>query len=260
MSSGTPKRKKPPIPRPRQKVPQESGPEIKVEYGPAGRDTMAAIAEDVATLVTGGAAAFQPSSPDLSFELAPAGRETLSAIVGEAKSATPIEGRTQMSTLDYEQRFSTTPDIEVGQSTAGRETMAAIARELSEPSTGVRRRTRTRGYDNSAKAFDPGAEVNVVPSPGRDTLDALANAVMAERAPESEAREVLEVFEMATFVVRGADLARLSSESARRQFVSERLLGRLPARTMEEVDRVDVTPWTVKNTVILRVWCRVAKD
>lgn len=241
-------------------MPQESGPEIRVEYGPAGRDTMAAIAEDVASLVSGGASNFQPSSPDLSFELAPAGRETLSAIVGEAKSATPIEVRAHMSTVDYEQRYNTTasmPDIEVREGVVGRDTMAAIASELGEPQTGVRRRVSTKGYDKPLRAFDPAAEVNVIPAPGRDTLEALANAVMAERAPESESREALDVFEMATFVVRGEDLARLSTEQARRQFVEERLLDRLPARNMDEVDRVDVTPWTVKNTVILRVWCRV---
>ena len=66
----------------------------------------------------------------------------------------------------------------------------------------------------------------------------------------------LEVFEMATFVVRG-DLAHLSSSTARREFVAKRLLHRLPVRAIGEVDRIDVTPWTVRGTVIVRVWCRV---
>jgi hypothetical protein len=26
---------------------------------------------------------------------------------------------------------------------------------------------------------------------------------------------------------------------------------------MDDVDRIDVTPWTVKGTVIVRVWCVV---
>jgi hypothetical protein len=61
---------------------------------------------------------------------------------------------------------------------------------------------------------------------------------------------------MATFVVRG-DLAQLSSVAARRRFVTDRLLHRLPVESIEEVDRIDVTPWTVRGTVIVRVWCRV---
>ncbi len=62
---------------------------------------------------------------------------------------------------------------------------------------------------------------------------------------------------MVTFVVRGPELSRLSSQQARRDFVAERLLQRLPVASIDKVDRIDVTPWTVRGTVIVRVWCRV---
>jgi hypothetical protein len=71
----------------------------------------------------------------------------------------------------------------------------------------------------------------------------------------------LEIFEMMTYVVRGSDVARLSSEALRRAFVEEHLLSRLPVRSMAEIERVDVTPWTVPGTLVVRVWCRTnARD
>jgi len=62
---------------------------------------------------------------------------------------------------------------------------------------------------------------------------------------------------MLTFVVQDADVASLASETERRRFVEAHLLSRLPAKTMTQVERVDVTPWTVKDTVVVRVWCKV---
>ncbi|MEZ4223917.1 MAG: hypothetical protein R3B13_23405 [Polyangiaceae bacterium] len=258
------KRKKPLPPRPppsrkspapaaalRKEDDDESGPEIRVEYGPAGRETLAAIAEDVAqamfpsepvTKVTRAAVPPQTSSPDLSFELAPAGRETLSAIVGEARAHAPTDVRAPMTTLDYDDPAADGPEIIV----KGDGPVASPPRPASRP------RVSTRGYADGAK----GAEVNAV-RVGRDTLEALARAVSHEPAPASGVHEALEVFEMVTFVVRGDDLASLSSENLRRRFVEERLLSRLPVKDMSAVDRVDVTPWTVKNTVVLRVWCRL---
>jgi hypothetical protein len=49
----------------------------------------------------------------------------------------------------------------------------------------------------------------------------------------------------------------LASETQRRRFVEIYLLQRLPAQDMARVDRVDVTPWTVRDTLVVRVWCRV---
>jgi hypothetical protein len=71
-----------------------------------------------------------------------------------------------------------------------------------------------------------------------------------------EAALGLEIFEMMTYVVRGTDVARLSTEGLRRSFVEEYLLTRLPVQSMAEVDRIDVTPWTIQGTLVVRVWCR----
>src|SRR5690606_16375549 len=121
------------------------------------------------------------------------------------------------------------PEISVGHAAVGRETLAAINEELheslhDEPITGVHNRR---------------------PRP-------------AEEAPRSSvhAAQAIEVFEMVTFVARG-EVSELGATSARRAFVEERLLHRLPVSDMSGVDRIDVTPWTAKGTVIVRVWCAV---
>lgn len=111
-----------------------------------------------------------------------------------------------------------TDDIRIDVRPAGRETMAAIEDELAR--------------EQSERAQDPS------PTPTADSAG-------------------YEIFEMATFVVRGGDLARLSSQAERRQFVTQRLMHRLPVDDPDLVDRIDVTPWTVRGTVIVRVWCRV---
>jgi len=67
----------------------------------------------------------------------------------------------------------------------------------------------------------------------------------------------LAIFEMLTFVVQGADVASLASDAQRRRFVEAHLLQRLPAKNLEQVDRIDVTPWTVQDTLVVRVWCKV---
>ena len=120
-----------------------------------------------------------------------------------------------------------------------------------------------RGPARSATRGAAGAPART--PPGRASLDAIEQelATWAEsgKPPKATAPTELgpagfEVYEMATFVVRG-DLAHLSSTTARRAFVAERLAHRLPVKSMAEVDRVDVTPWTVRGTVVVRVWCRV---
>lgn len=93
---------------------------------------------------------------------------------------------------------------------------------------------------------------------GRETLAAIHREL--GESIDLEATEDVDsatVFEMATFVVRSPNPTELSSEEARRSFVERRLLHRLPVGDMRLVDRIDVTPWTVQNTVIVRVWCRV---
>jgi hypothetical protein len=104
-------------------------------------------------------------------------------------------------------------------------------------------------------------------SAGRDTMAAIASELSGDSAPESPPASTaraaspaaLQIFEMVTFVVRGPDAARLSTEALRRRFAEEQLLHRLPVSSADDIDRVDVTPWTVRDTFVVRVWCRVAR-
>jgi len=130
------------------------------------------------------------------------------------------------------------PEISVVEGPAGRETLAVIASEARP----ARSRLATLDYgDRISNA--PGAK-----TPSRTPAP----------PPEPTAHTVAPtIFEMLTFVVQGADVASLASENQRRRFVEERLLRRLPTQDMTQVDRVDVTPWTVKDTLVVRVWCKV---
>lgn len=217
----------------------DDAPEIQIAMGPAGRETLAAISAEMF-----GQRERADSAPDLEFRMVPAGRDTLAAITAEA--------------LDQD---------------AGGVTIS----EKSEPRTGIRKRVTTLGYEEmpvvprTVRVTNPG----VAPPPntirsrtgdssskpvGRDTLDAIATAVLEPGAPPSSTRaraQSIEVFELVTFVVRGDDLSQLSSEATRREFVADRLMHRLPISTADMIDRVDVTPWTAKGTLILRVWCKV---
>jgi len=137
--------------------------------------------------------------PEVSVALGPAGRETLALIAEDARA--PARSRDRLSTLDYGDRISNAP----GSKTPSRAPAAQVANE-SRPSP-----------------------LSAVPT----------------------------IFEMLSFVVQGADAATLASEAQRRRFVETYLLQRLPAQDMARVDRVDVTPWTVRDTLVVRVWCRV---
>jgi hypothetical protein len=153
--------------------------------------------------------------------------------------------RPKVSTVDYDQR----PKGE-------------------EPTTGVRHRARLDSDEPrkpvmthpgvAPPANSPRGGTNPV---GRDTLDAIAQAVLHDgKTPPSSTRTravELEAYELANFVVRGENLGQLASEATRREFVAERLLHRLPVTSMDHVERIDVAPWSVKGTLILRVWCRV---
>jgi hypothetical protein len=163
------------------------------------------------------------------------------------------------------------PDIEVGHGHAGRETLAAIAHEMladvshgpREPNaeSGAREQRHTVSYEE--RPLTPPRR------PRTNTLDYTERPALTKRSPHGaqleplpppeergEPNETYEIHEMVTFVVRG-ELARLSSTSARRDFVRDKLIHRLPVKSIDEVDRIDVTPWTVRGTVIVRVWCRI---
>jgi hypothetical protein len=162
----------------------------------------------------------QTSQPEIRVAYQPAGRETLEAITGEL---IPLPGAFE--------RASSSPEITVREGVIERDTLAAIMAEAGagpEP-------------EGAAPVAAPAAPiVPVAPRP----------------AARSSATDALEVFEMMTYVVRGGDVARLASEGLRRAFVEQHLLGRLPVKSMADVERVDVTPWTVQGTLVVRVWCK----
>jgi hypothetical protein len=59
-----------------------------------------------------------------------------------------------------------------------------------------------------------------------------------------------------TFIIRGNQDFDLSSDALRRRFVGEHLVHRLPSRSLDDVERIEVTPWTAKGTMVMRVWYR----
>jgi hypothetical protein len=190
-----------------------------------------------------------PSAPEVKLSYAAAGRETMAAI--EEELAAPR----RMSSAEA-------PMIEISEAPAGRETMAAIAEELAEA---MRPRQNTLPYaDKISNA--PGA-----PSPSRAPLPraaptpapaAIADGpeitIGAEPAPLTPrlASEALEIFELLTFIIRGSGVGDLSTDALRRRFVEEHLLHRVPSGSIADVERIEVTPWTAKGTMVMRVWCR----
>jgi hypothetical protein len=156
-------------------------------------------------------------------------------------------------------RETSQPEIRVAYTPAGRQTLDAITDELlplplpslvdredSSPEIIVRETIAER--DTLAAIIAEAAGPDELPNAER------AAPPRPEGAP---ATDRIEVFEMATFVVRGLEPGKLSSDALRRRFVEEQLLRRLPVTSMGAVDRVDVTPWTVQGTLIVRVWCRL---
>jgi hypothetical protein len=156
-------------------------------------------------------------------------------------------------------RETSQPEIRVAYTPAGRQTLDAITDELlplplpslteredSSPEIIVRETIAER--DTLAAIIAEAAGPEEPTSPRAQTPP------RPETAPASDQ---VEIFEMVTFVVRGCEPGKLASESLRRRFVEERLLPKLPVTSMEGVDRVDMTPWTVQGTLIVRVWCRL---
>jgi hypothetical protein len=139
------------------------------------------------------------------------------------------------------------PEIFVSEAHAGRDTLAAIAEE-ARPNRGRQKLSTLPYSDRISNA--PGAR-----SPSATPSKRKSSAPPKTTPPVITA----DIFEMVTFVLRGLDLAKFSTESIRRAFIEENLLHRLPVKSMADVDRVDMTPWTVQGTFVLRVWCRVVK-
>lgn len=191
-----------------------------------------------------------PSAPEVKLTYATAGRETMAAI--EAELAGPRLTGTEA------------PVIEISEAPAGRETLAAIAEELAES---MRPRQNTLPYadkiSNAPGARSPSRAPKPPepPKPARPTPkadDGPEITVGAEAAPLTPrlAPEVLEIFELLTFIVRGSGVGDLSTDALRRRFVEAHLLHRVPSGSIADVERIEVTPWTAKGTMIVRVWCR----
>ena len=130
------------------------------------------------------------------------------------------------------------PEVSVFEGPAGRETLAVIE-AAARP---ARSRQSTINYGD-----------RISNAPGAKTPGPAPTAKKSSRPRVATPT----IFEMLTFVVQGADVASLASETERRRFVEAHLVSRLPGKNMARVERVDVTPWTVKDTVVVRVWCKV---
>ena len=179
-----------------------------------------------------------------------AGRDTMAAI--EEELATP-----SLSSADA-------PMIEISETPAGRETMAAIAEELASD---LRPRHNTVPYGDripnapGARLPQPppaGPAVAIAPKrkePKHDQAPEMTASTEAGAKPLLRA-EGVEIFELLTFIVRGNQVSDLSTDAVRRRFVEQNLLHRIPGADMTGVERIEVTPWTAKGTMVVRVWCR----
>jgi hypothetical protein len=176
-----------------------------------------------------GKKAKESSQPDILVAYTPAGRDTMEAIATEL---------VPMPLPAISERETSSPEITIREGVAGRETLAAI---LEETRPDARAPQTTLPYGD-----------RVSNAPGAKTPSTAPSATPAKATSAG-----VEIFEMMTYVVRGIEAARLSSEALRRQFVAENLMERLPTRSMDDIDRVDVTPWTVQGTLVVRVWCRL---
>jgi hypothetical protein len=168
------------------------------------------------------------SLPEIKIEYTPAGRATLEAIADELRPV-PLP-----ATLDE----NSAPLITVRESFASLDTISAILEEA-----------------NSPLAAEPAANTGAKERAEAEDEDSLAITAV-RKAQSAPVAAPLEIFELATFVLRGADTKRLATDALRRRFVEERLLKRLPVATMSDVERVELAPWTLPGTLVLRVWCK----
>jgi len=208
---------------------------------------MAAIAEELVFREPLHATA-DDDGPEVSVYEGPAGRETLALIEGAAARAP----RSRQSTISYGDRISNAPGAKTPAHapTPKPSSRAPAAKASSRPPA-----AKAPSHAPPAK---PSSRAPAAKTPSRAPAPkAPSRAPAAAKAAPVATIITPTIFEMLTFVVQGADVASLASESQRRLFVETHLLQRLPAQGMAQVDRVDVTPWTVKDTVVVRVWCKL---
>jgi hypothetical protein len=195
-----------------------SAPEVKLSYKAAGRDTMAAIEEELAASRVSTAEA-----PVIEISETPVGRETMAAITEELAEAM----RPRQNTVPYADKISNAPGARSPSRAPAPPPSAAPAKtaKIAKPAKG-----------------DDGPEVTINDEPAPPT---------PRLGPD-----VLEIFELLTFIIRGSGVGDLSTDALRRRFVAEHLLHRVPSGSIDDVERIEVTPWTAKGTMVVRVWCR----
>ena len=182
----------------------------------------------------------QPSAPEVQIGFKTAGRETLAAIEEELQAPSLIAAEA--------------PLIEISEAPAGRDTLAAIEEELAESMTRPRQNTLPYG-DRISNA--PGARApSRAPKP---PVDDAPQITVAPEPPPPRPKPIadrIEIFELLTFIVRGNKLGDHTTDALRRRFVEQNLLHRVPSGSMDTVERIEVTPWTAKGTMVVRVWVR----
>jgi hypothetical protein len=228
---------------------EASQPEIRVAYAPAGRETLEAITAEIV-----GGHERHDSLPEIQVREAPAGRETLAAIAEELRPAV----RPPLDTIPYADQIKNAPGAHTPSMTpALRRAALDTAPDLSVQGEAVDGNPLAAVEPEALSNEESASSPSSADAPPTSGLNPIKRSSERPVAPET-APEPLEIFEMATFVVRGPDAARLSTDALRRRFVEEHLMHRLPVTTLDEIDRVDVTPWTVRGTFVVRVWCKVA--
>ncbi|MDF3069841.1 MAG: hypothetical protein K0R38_5442 [Polyangiaceae bacterium] len=219
---------------------------MKLTYAAAGRDTLAAIDEELAQ------PARPAEAPLIEISETPAGRETMAAITQELAEA----ARPRQNTLPYGDRISNAPGARspsrapTPPSHAPTPPSHAPTPPSHAPTPPSHAPTPPSHAPSAAKPRAPRRATNGAPevtlSPSRPP------ATPAPRA----APDALEIFELLTFIVRGNQVGELSTDAQRRRFAETHLLGRVPGGQMASVERVEVTPWTAKGTMVVRLWCR----
>jgi hypothetical protein len=183
-----------------------------------------------------------------------AGRDTLSAIAEELTRDLPKKHRPKLDTLNYEDRPATasgprqtegsSPEvITIGEATMGRATLAAIDESLAA----------------EARAMMAAAERQAAAESRHNASSANTGTAARAGLASLPALEPAEIFEISTFIIEGDEIFSKASEKSRRDFVEQRLLHRLPALSMNEVVRIDVSRGAAPNTVIMRVWSKVGQ-
>lgn len=233
-------------PHSRSKPSNDTSPEIVTTSATAGRETLVAIIEDEADQAralleqkrrTSPPRATPPPFPPPAETPVSNGPRTLPAPTGvpphsptlplsaRLQIATPSshlqeQGRPQFVTMDYQEppRESSTPYIETGLMPMGRETLAAITTDLAQ-----------------------------------ELLKALSSEERTSWLLQMDDAMVLEPFR---FEVRGVPMLARPNDSLRREFVSTKLLHRLPVRTIQEVVRIDATP-TADDGLTLTIWVKI---